>query len=126
MNAREELRKELSPDEIVLSAVDELNLQLIQLTAKGEEPCSLAKSPGDHDNWVEEAGGLPNYICNVAKHMPGPTTSAKIAQAISTIKRWIADPDTSAETKAKATAAIAQWEKMKASTHAKSAAKKAA
>lgn len=118
-NAREQLKKTLTPDEIVLSAVDELNLSLIQLTAKGEEPCSLAKSPGDHDNWVEEAGGLPNYICNVAKHMPGATTSAKIAQAISTIKRWIVDPETSAETKAKATKAIAEWEKMKASAKAK-------
>lgn len=46
------------------------------------------------------------------------TTSQKIAQAVSTVKKWIADPKTSAETKAKATAAIADWERMRAGAHA--------
>lgn len=130
MEAVEKLKEELSPNQLVLSAVEELNLHLIQLTAKGEEPCSMAKDPGHPgDNWVTEEGGLPRYICNVAKHMPGPTTSVKIAEAISTIKKWIADPKTSAETKAKASAAIAEWNRMKAGAHAhhtvKEAAKKA-
>jgi len=78
--------------------------------------CSLAKDADPNSNWVEKAGGLPDYICRVAKHIKekGATTSSAIAQAISTIKRWIATG--SPETKAKASAAIAQWEKMKAST----------
>ena len=54
------------------------------------------------------------------------TTSEKIAQAVSTIKRWIADPKTDASTKAKASAAIAQWEKMRAGAHAHHTVKEAA
>jgi hypothetical protein len=38
--------------------------------------------------------------------------------AVSQIKKWIADPKTSAETKAKATAAIEEWERKKAGSHA--------
>lgn len=101
-------------------------LLILRLTAKGEEPCSLAKDPGDPGkNWVTEEGGLPAYICNVAKHMDG-STSEKIAQAISTIKGWIADPKTTAQTKAKASAAIADWERMRAGAHAHATVKKAA
>lgn len=131
MSAVENLEEKVKQhNEIVLSAVAELELNLIQLTAKGLEPCSMAKNPGHPGkNWVTEEGGLPAYICNVAKHMPGPDTSTKIAEAVSTVKKWIADPKTSAETKAKASAAIADWDRMKAGAHAhhtvKEAAKKA-
>jgi hypothetical protein len=69
-------------DELKLSAIAQFQLELIQLTAKGEEPCSLAKDPGHPgDNWVTESGGLPAYICNVAKHIKadGHTTSQATA-----------------------------------------------
>lgn len=114
-------------EELKLSVIAQLQLELIQLTAKGEEPCSMAKNPGHPgDNWVTESGGLPAYICNVAKHMPGPGTSAKIAEAVSTVKKWIADPHTSAETKAKASAAIADWERKRGMAHAHHTVKEAA
>lgn len=75
-------------------------------------------------NWVENEGGLPKYIEDVALALirGGMTRERAIATAISQIKRWIADPDTKPDTKAKAIAAIAQWEKMKASARAKKAA----
>lgn len=120
MSAVEKVEKKVAEDHnaMVLSAIQEAHLEILQLTAKGEEPCSMAKNPGHPgDNWVTEAGGLPTYICNVAKHMNG-TTSEKIAQAVSTVKKWAADPHTSADTKAKASAAIADWERKRASAHA--------
>lgn len=79
--------------------------------------CSLATTPGE-DNWVDKAGGLPEYICEVAKDVrdKGHSTSQAIAIAVSRIKMWAAtskDP----KVKAKAAKAIAQWEKMKAKSH---------
>ena len=63
----EQLKEELgeeNPDSLALSAVEKLNFLVLELTAKGEEPCSLAKDPAHPgDNWVTEAGGLPRYIC---------------------------------------------------------------
>lgn len=66
-------------------------------------------------NWVEEAGGLPDYMVRVAKHIyaGGATLEAAIAGAISQTKKRAADGNK------EAIAAVAQWEKMKASTHAK-------
>ena len=78
--------------------------------------CSLAKTPGK-DNWVDHAGGLPNYICRIAKHIKesGKSTSTAIAMAISTVKRWAAGgDDVKPDTQAKAAKAVAEWEAMKA------------
>lgn len=81
--------------------------------------CSLATSPGKSDNWVEQEGGLPEYICEVARSIMkgGKSKSNAIQIAIGTIKRWAKGVgDVNADTRAKAAAAVAQWEKMKAST----------
>lgn len=78
--------------------------------------CSLEKVPGDQ-NWVDKAGGLPEYICQVAKALVrgGKSVSVAISIAVSRCKVWAAggggvNPDT----RAKAAAAIAQWEAKKA------------
>jgi hypothetical protein len=128
MSALEKIEKAVT-DELQLSALAEFQIELIALSGKGEEACSLAKDPGKPGhNWVTEEGGLPTYICNVAKHIKadGKDTGTAIAMAVSQIKKWIADPHTKPETKAKATAAIAQWEREKASAHAHHAVKEAA
>ena len=55
MSSIDDLKTKLGgdPNPIILSAIDSLALDLIKLTAKGEEPCSLAKDPGHPgDNWV--------------------------------------------------------------------------
>ncbi len=66
---------------------------------------------------VQEAGGLPEYICQVARAVKrsGKSTSQAIAIAVSRIKRWAAGgDDVDADTRAKAAKALAQWEKLKA------------
>lgn len=78
----------------------------------------LERAPGKNDNWVESAGGLPDYIERVAKHIHyegGKTISQAISMAISQCKKW------AAQGKAKAIQAIAQWEKLKATNRAKTA-----
>lgn len=78
-------------------------------------------------NWIENEGGLPRYIETVAIGImkgTGYPRERAIPIAISRIKRWAAGLDgVKADTKAKAIAALAQWEKMKASAAAKRAAK---
>lgn len=49
-----------SSETSALTALERLNFLVLELTAKGEEPCSLAKDPGHPgNNWVTEEGGLP-------------------------------------------------------------------
>lgn len=85
----------------------------------------MAKRKGDHSssthpdvpngpgtNWVEKAGGLPRFIRRVAKHImadSGYTTSRAIAAAVSQTKKFAAKGNP------EAIAAVAQWERMKAS-----------
>jgi hypothetical protein len=71
--------------------------------------CSLNSSPGS--NWVEESGGLPDFICRVAKAVmreSGKDKSSAIAIAISRCKKWAAGGN------GKAAKAVAQWEALKA------------
>lgn len=78
--------------------------------------CSLDEKPGS--NWVQKEGGLPEYICRIAKAIKrsGKSTSQAIAIAVSRCKKWAAGGGgVDAKTRAKAAAAIAQWEKKKAS-----------
>lgn len=78
-------------------------------------------------NWVENEGGLPKFIEDIALALirdHGYTRERAIATAISRVKRWAAGGgDVKADTQAKAAAALAQWEKLKASAAAKRAAK---
>lgn len=90
---------------------------------------SLERAPGKSDNWLEKAGGLPPYIERIAKHLhsdKGMTISHAIATAVNTVKRWCqggtvsktSGPEKSEgvtpQTKAKACAAVAQWNAKKA------------
>jgi hypothetical protein len=102
-----------------VTTLNDDDLDLVLLFA-----CSLDEKPGS--NWVQEAGGLPDYICRIAKAVKktGKTTSSAIAIAISRVKKWAATGD--ADTKPKAAAALAEWEKLKAKSHASSAASKIA
>lgn len=70
-------------------------------------------------NWVARGGGLPHYIQHIAHDLVdqrGMDESRAIATAIAICKRWAAGgKNVSADTRAKAAAAIAEWEKLKAS-----------
>jgi hypothetical protein len=87
--------------------------------------CSLDESPGS--NWVQDAGGLPDFICRVARAIKrsGKTTSEAIAIAVSRMKVWASGKGVDKDTQAKAAAALAEWEEKRAKSHAKSGAKKA-
>lgn len=84
--------------------------------------CTLERVPGKN-NWVEEQGGLPEYICEVARSIHqkrGLPISRAIAIAVGMMKNWSSGRgDVNADTRAKAAAALAQWEKKKASAKAK-------
>jgi hypothetical protein len=80
--------------------------------------CSLDESPDE--NWVQKYGGLPDYVCRIARAIKrsGKTTSQAIAIAISRCKKWASGVGVDAGTQAKAAKAVAQWEALK--TKAKS------
>jgi hypothetical protein len=77
---------------------------------------TLDRSP--RKNWVEEAGGLPPYVRKIARAIHekrGIPLSQAIPYAIGRLKTWAAGGDNvNADTRAKAAAAIAAWEKLKA------------
>lgn len=79
-------------------------------------------------NWVEDAGGLPKYIEDIAIALirdHGMKREHAIPVAINRVKKWAAGgDDVKADTRAKAAAALAQWEALKVKNKAKGTAKK--
>jgi len=114
-------RRAATPTGVVVFSRDELDL-IVELAG----PCSLNESPGK--NWVERSGGLPNYICRIAKAVrrTGKTTSQAIAIAVSRVKKWSTGAGVDADTQAKAVAALSQWEALKVKNKTRQAAKKVA
>lgn len=93
---------------------------VVFLAGAGGAGCSLDSSP--KKNWVERGGGLPNYICRIARAVmrSGKSKSSAIAIAVSRTKKWAAGgDDVDADTRAKAAKAVAQWEALKAKNKAK-------
>lgn len=98
----------------------------VKATEGGFAAILLAKRKHDHsssihpgldrstkENWVDKAGGLPNYIRRIAKHIhsdSGLTISHAIAAAVRRVKVLCAKGN------AEACAAVASWERKKAST----------
>lgn len=86
---------------------------------------SLDRSP--KKNWVERAGQLPAYIQHIAKDIHeerGLPLDQAIPIAISRVKVWATGKGVSKETQAKAAKALAEWEALKAKSHAKKAGSK--
>lgn len=83
----------------------------------------LDRSP--KKNWVESAGGLPDYIERIAKHIHyegGKEIGTAISMAISQVRKWAAGGEgVSAKTQALASKALAAWEALKAKSKAKAA-----
>lgn len=80
--------------------------------------CTLAKKAGKN-NWVEEeaVGGLPEYICRIARavHRDGShSISQSIAIAVGRVKTWArGGGGVNSDTRAKAAKAVAEWESKK-------------
>ena len=81
---------------------------------------SLNRSP--KQNWVEKAGELPAYIREIARSIHekrGTPLDRAIPIAIATVKKWARGGDgVNPDTQAKAAKAVAEWEKLKATSHA--------
>jgi hypothetical protein len=87
---------------------------LVVFLSSGGAGCSLDSSP--KKNWVEKDGGLPDYICRIAKAVmkTGKPKSMAIAIAVSRTKMWAAGGSkVDAKTRAKAAAAVSAWEALK-------------
>lgn len=72
-------------------------------------------------NWVEQAGGLPEFIRRIAEdlHAKGHTVSESIQLAVGIVQRWArGEGGVTAKTRAKAAAAVAEWELKKAKARA--------
>jgi len=82
--------------------------------------CSLDEKPGS--NWVQDVGGLPEYICEIARAIKrsGKSTSQAVAIAVSRVKVWATGKGVDKDTQAKAAKAVAQWEAKKKKSKAKS------
>ena len=74
-------------------------------------------------NWVEEAGGLPKYIEDIALALirdHGYKRERAIPVAINRVRMWAAGGEgVKADTKVKAAKALAQWQALKAKNKAK-------
>ena len=114
--AVDNLSTKLANAEVIRLSADDRAL-IVELGKKG----SLDWSP--KENWVDQEGGLPAYIEEIALALirdHGMPRSRAIATAISRCKRWAAGgDDVKADTRAKAAKAIAQWTKMKAAAKAR-------
>lgn len=102
-------------NKFVMSQLDKEDLPLII-----ELACSLDTHP-QSKNWVENNGGLPDFICRIAKAIVkgGKDISSAIAIAVSRVKLWATGKGVSSAVQAKAAAAVAQWEKLRAKADSK-------
>lgn len=89
---------------------------------------TLDRSP--RENWVDKAGGLPDYIERIAKHLhyeKGMKISHAIATAVNVVKKMCASGElnfpghqtANVGSQAEACAAVADWEKKKAGSRVK-------
>jgi hypothetical protein len=79
-------------------------------------------TPGGRQNWVDKVGGLPSFIRAIAHALirNGKSESNAIQIAVGTVQRWArGQGNVSAKTRAKAAAALAEWERKKGESHVK-------
>ena len=98
------------------------------LSEGSQHGCRVGRSP--RKNWVEKAGGLPDYIERIAVHVheKGHPISTAIPIAISTAKKscatgevfqWPGIQNINLGSRAEACNAVRQWEALKAKAKAK-------
>jgi hypothetical protein len=76
---------------------------------------------GEKKNWVTDVGGLPEFIRAIAHALirDGHSESEAIQMAVGVVKNWASGQGhVKPETRAKAAAAVAEWESKKAASHA--------
>lgn len=88
----------------------------------GPGPCDTSVI-GMGKNWVTKVGGLPLYIRAIAQALirSGHSESQAIQLAVGTVQNWArGGGKVKPETRARAAAALAEWEAKKAAAHATS------
>ncbi|AWN07726.1 head maturation protease [Microbacterium phage Hendrix] len=105
---------------IYLRTLEEMGMGAVEFTYGARK--------GQQFNWVDDVGGLPKYIRDIADSLMarGQGESRAIATAVNTVKRWSkggparkgGKGSVSAKTVAKALAALAEWEAKKAAAKA--------
>jgi hypothetical protein len=106
----------------LLAKTDEIPVIIASLLDELDEDALTAA------NWVEKAGGLPQYIKRISKHLQekGMDQSRAIATAVNVAKKMCASGDlnypglqkVNPGSRAEACAAVADWEAKKAKSHA--------
>lgn len=109
---------------LYLSEIYNDDLEVVQLSR--QHP--LAVVPGKN-NWIEKTSnsGIPDYISRIALALirKGISRSRAISTAIATVKRWAAGlGEVNADTRARASKAVVEWEALKAKNKARVAANK--
>jgi hypothetical protein len=87
---------------------------LLESPPEAKYDTSPIGTPGGRQNWVDKAGGLPSFIRAIAHALirHGASVQRAIATAVAACKRWAAGGgNVSAKTRAKAAAAVAEWER---------------
>lgn len=90
----------------------------------GPGPCDTTPF-GSGSNWVTKVGGLPLYIRAVAKafRRQGHPESEAISRAVGVVRNWAEGKgNVTPATRARASAAIAEWERKKTQAHSLTAA----
>lgn len=86
-----------------------------------EKDAALVPNKPGKTNWVQEAGGLPKFIGDIAGDLiseKGKSTSNAIQMAVGIVRNWAEGKGkVTAKTRAKAAAALAEWEAKKAAAH---------
>lgn len=85
----------------------------------GPGPCDVTPL-GTGKNWVTKVGGLPLYIRAIAHALrrSGHAESDAIQLAVGTVQRWArGGGNVTAATRARAAAALAEWERKRAEAH---------
>lgn len=91
--------------------LSEFEARLAAIEAKYDT--SSVGTPGGRQNWVDKAGGLPAFVRAVAHALirAGHSKQQAIQLAVGTIRRWASGGgDVTDKTRAKAAAAIAEWD----------------
>jgi hypothetical protein len=94
---------------------------------KASTPDPIGK-PGGPGLWHHKGMELPPYVQHIAKALmkSGHPESEAIAIAVSSMKKWEADPHADAGTKAASAKGLGDWARDRAQAHASSGAKDAA
>lgn len=112
-------------DDDVTKALDEemRREEVLDRALAKYDTSSLESKPGKSDNWIEGVGGeLPSFVRAVAHALMrgGKPKSQAIGMAIGQMKNWASGQgNVTAKTRAKAAAAVAEWEALRAKAAAK-------